>query len=68
MYPIDLVDHSLVMEIGLCWYQKGTDNKWTYDHTNLLMLDLKTIIMSATMVHIKDEDAYELHPRAIERS
>ena len=45
--PIDLMDHSLGMEIDLCWYQKGTNNKWTYDLMDHLMVDLETIIAIA---------------------
>ena len=30
------------MEIGLCWYRKGTNNKWTYDLMDPLMVDLET--------------------------
>ena len=52
-YPIDLMDRSSNMEIGACWYQKGANNKWTYNLTDRLMVDLETIIAVA----------YELHPR-----
>jgi hypothetical protein len=51
------------MESGLCWYKKGTNNKWTYDLTNNLMVDLETIITLAFMTYILDLDAYEFHPR-----
>ena len=61
--PIVLMDHSSNMEIGLCWYQKGTNNKWIYDLTNPLMVDLDTIIALAFMTYIVDLNAYELHPR-----
>ena len=50
------------MEIGLCWYQKGTYNKWTYNLTNHLMVDIKPIIILASMTYIVDLNAYELHP------
>ena len=53
-----LVPH---MEIGLCWYQKRTNNKWTCDYMNHLMLDLKIIIAISSMTHIIDLNAYELH-------
>ena len=43
-------------EIGLYQYQRGTNNKWTYDLTNHLMIDLETI-------YIVNLDAYELHLR-----
>ena len=49
------------MEIGLCSYQKGTNNKWTYNLRNYLMVDLNTIIALASMTYIVDIDAYELH-------
>ena len=51
------------MDIGLCWYQNETNNKWTYDLTDHLMVDLKKIITLACMTHIVDVDAYELHLR-----
>ena len=41
--------------------KKGTNNKWTYDLTNHLMVDLETIIALASMTYIVDLDAYELH-------
>ena len=49
------------MEIGLYLYQKGTNNKWTYDFTDHLMVELETIIALATMTYIAELDAYELH-------
>jgi hypothetical protein len=49
------------MEIGLCWYQNGTNNKWTYNFTNHLVVDLEMIIALASMTYIVDLD-YELHP------
>ena len=51
------------MDIGLYWYQKGTINKWTYDLTNHLMVDLETIIALATMTYIAKLDVYEFPPR-----
>ena len=30
---------GFLMEIGLCQYHKGTDNKWIYDVTDHLMVD-----------------------------
>jgi hypothetical protein len=27
--PIDLMDRPSSMEIGVSWYQEGTNNKWT---------------------------------------
>ena len=60
--PIDLMDCPSNMEIGLCWYKKETNNKWTYNLTDQLMLDLETIIALASMTYIIDLDAYELHP------
>ena len=48
----------------LTWYQKGTYNKWTYDHTNHVMIDLETIITLACMTNIVDLDAYECHERS----
>jgi hypothetical protein len=59
---IDLMDHPSNMEISLCWYEKGTNNKWTSGLTVHLMEDLETIIALASTTYIVDSDAYELHP------
>ena len=62
--PIELMKHPSSMEIGLCWNHKGTNNKWTYDCTYHLMVDLEKIIaFKASMTYIVDKDVYELHPR-----
>jgi hypothetical protein len=37
------MDNSSNIEIGLCWHQEGTNEKWIYDITNNLMIDLETI-------------------------
>ena len=58
---IKLMDRQSNMKISLCWYKKGTNNKWTYGLTNQLMIDLKTIIELAFMTYVVDLDAYELH-------
>ena len=50
---IDLMDCPSNINIGLCWYKKGTNNKWTYDLMDNLMVDLETYIVSL--------DAYELY-------
>ena len=63
MYPTDLMDHSSNMEIGLCWYEIGTNNEWTHDLTDHLMVDLETIIKYASMTYFVDIDVYELHSR-----
>ena len=39
--PIDLMYHSSNMEIGLYWYWKGSNNKYAYDLTKHLMVDLQ---------------------------
>ena len=44
----------------LVW--KGTNNKWTYDLTDHLIVDLETIIALAFMTYIINLNAYELHP------
>ena len=49
------------MEIGLCWYQKRTHNKWTYNLTNHLMVYLERVIALASMTYVVDLDACELH-------
>ena len=50
------------MEIGLCWYQKETNNRWTYDLTDHSMVDLETRTALASMTYIISLDAYKLHP------
>ena len=50
------------MLIGLCWYQKGPNNKWTYDLTDHLMIDLETKTALTSMTYIVDLVAYRLHP------
>ena len=42
------------MEINLCWHQKRTNNKWTDDLTDHLMVDLEVIIALASMIYIVD--------------
>jgi hypothetical protein len=49
------------MEIRLCWYQQGTNNKWTYNLIDQLIIDLEIIIALAFMKNIVDLDGYELH-------
>jgi hypothetical protein len=62
--PIDLNHgHPSSMEIALCWYQKGTNNKWACDLINHLMIDLETIIALTTMAYIVTLDTYEFHPK-----
>jgi hypothetical protein len=58
---IRLMDRPSTMEISLSWYKKGTNNKWTYDFTYHLMIDLETIIAIASMTYVIDLDAFELH-------
>ena len=48
------------MEIDLYCYQKGINNKWTFNLTHHLMVDLETKITLASMTYIVDLDAYEL--------
>ena len=50
--PIDLMNYISNIEIGLCWYQKGTNKKWTYDLPDNLMVDLETIIALASIKYI----------------
>jgi hypothetical protein len=49
------------MHIGLCGHQKETNNKWTYNHMDELMLGLETIIALGSTTYVVDLDAYELH-------
>ena len=51
-YPVELMDHASNMEIGLCWYQKRTNNKSRYKLIHHLMVDLETIIEVAFMIYI----------------
>ena len=59
--PVDLMDLPSNMKIGLCWYRKGIDNKWTYNLPVHLMAYLETIIAIASMTCIIELHAYELH-------
>ena len=59
---IDLMDCPSNMEFGYVGYQNGTNNKWTYDLTDHLMIYLEMIIALASMIYIVDLDAYELNP------
>ena len=58
MDPIDFMDRPSNMEIGLWWYKKGANKKWTYDLTDHLLVNLETIITLASMGYVVD--AYEL--------
>ena len=49
------------MGIGLSWYQKETNNNWTYDLTNHLIAYLEIIIALASMTCIVDLNGCELH-------
>ena len=62
--PIDLMHQPSNMESGLCWHEKGTNNKWTYNDIDHLMRSLETMIAIASMTYtvgVIDWDAYELH-------
>ena len=41
---------------------KGTNNKWTYNLTGHLMIDLERIISIPSLTCTVDLDAYEEHP------
>ena len=58
---IDLMNHPSNMEIGLCWYLKGTKNMWTYNLVDPLMIDIETIFTLVFLTYNIDLDAYELH-------
>ena len=60
-HPIDSMECPSNMEIGLRWYQEGTNNKWTYNLTDHLMEDLETTNALPSMTYIVDSHAYELH-------
>jgi hypothetical protein len=54
--------YSIRFYIGLCWYQKGTNSKWGYNHIDHLMVDLEiTVAVLAFMIHIAYLDAYKVH-------
>ena len=59
--PIDLLDQSSNMKIGLCWYQNENGSMRAYNLTNHLMVELKSIIAFATMTYIAKTNLYELH-------
>ena len=59
--PIKLIDHPSNMEIGLCFYKKGANNKWVSDLMDHSMVDSYTIITLASMTYIVDLDTYVLH-------
>ena len=59
--PIDLMDRQSNMEIDLCWYRQGTNNKWTYNLTNHLIVDLKTKIALASMTYTINFDGCIRH-------
>ena len=47
--------------IGLCWYQKGPNNKWGYNHTDHVMVDLEILAaILAFMIYIAYIDAYKV--------
>ena len=61
--PIDLMDRPLYNEIGLYWYQKATNTKWTYDLTNQLMVELGKKKNCTSFYDIDCRPrCYELHP------
>jgi hypothetical protein len=55
------MDYPSTMEIGLYWYSKRT-NKWTYNLSDHLMVDLEAIIALAYVIYTAHLDAYELRP------
>ena len=60
--PIDLLNRSSHMEIGLYWYKKDHGSLWTYDVTDHIMVDLKTIIALTIVTFVLRKTLYELHP------
>ena len=54
------MDFPSNMEVGLCWPKKATNDKWTYDLTDHLMVDLETIIVLASTTYIIDLDDNKL--------
>ena len=59
--PINLMDCPSTMEFGYVGYKKGTNNKWTYNLADNLIIYLETIIALDFMTYIVDSNAYELH-------
>ena len=49
------------MKIGLCSYKKGTNNMWTHNLMDCLIVESNTRIALASMTYITHEDNYELH-------
>lgn len=59
---LKMMDRPSNKKISLCWYKKGTNNKWTYDLIDHLIVNLETISALASMTYIVDLNAYEFHP------
>jgi hypothetical protein len=53
------LDRPNSVEVGLCWYQKSTELKWSYDH---IMVELDTVIALANLTYNAETNTYELHP------
>ena len=60
--PVDLLDRPNNVEVGLCWYQKSAELKWSYDLTDHTMVELDTVIALANLRYDAEADTYKLHP------
>ena len=59
MYPIDLMDQTQrLVHVSI---KKGANKNVTYDPTDHLIVDLKTITTLVSVTYIVDLNAYELH-------
>jgi hypothetical protein len=50
------------VEVGLCWYQKSPELKWSYDLTDHVMVELDTAITLASLTYDAEINTYKLHP------
>ena len=60
--PVDLLDRPNNVEVGLYWYQKSAELKWSYDLTNHTMVELDTVIVLANLRYDAKANTYKLHP------
>ena len=66
--PTDLMDHSSNMQIGLCWYQKETQQVMNLRSYGSFDGRFRDKIAIVSLTYIVDLDAYELHPRDEKKS
>ena len=44
------------VEVGLCWYQKSPELKWSYDLTYHIMVELDVVIALANLTYDVETD------------